>query len=82
VHDARHSFAVQALRRSYRFGDGPQAALPRLARYLGHTNPAGTHYYLQFTEQLRRTASDRFRQHLTGSLFPTANRSVSQGGVK
>jgi hypothetical protein len=73
---------VESLRRSYRGGDGPQAALPRLSRYLGHASVVGTHYYLKFTEQLRRTASDRFRRNLISSLFPCADSGTTKGGVK
>jgi integrase len=82
VHDLRHSFAVETLRRCYRVGDGPQAALPRLSRYLGHTSTVATHYYLKFTEQLRRTSSDRFRRHLTGSLFSHTDSHIATGGAK
>ena len=77
-HDLRHSFAVEVLRRSYRAGDDPQAALPRLSRYMGHVTPSGTHYYLKFTEQLQCVASDRFRRHIAGSLLASTDRAAAR----
>ena len=80
LHDLRHSFAVAALHRGYQAGRDAQATLPRLARYLGHASPAFTHYYLKFTEPVRRAAADRFRQHLVASLFPALRASSRNGG--
>jgi site-specific recombinase XerD len=80
LHDLRHSFAVEALRRGYRAGRDAQATLPRLARYLGHASPLFTHYYLKFTEPVRHAAADRFRQHLAASLFPARRAGSHQGG--
>ena len=83
VHDLRHSFAVEVLRRSYRAGKNPAATLPRLSRFMGHATPACTHYYLKFTEQLRAVASDRFRRHIADSLFVSADKSlVCKGGAR
>jgi integrase/recombinase XerD len=80
IHDLRHSFAVEALRRSYRAGENPQAVLPRLSRYMGHVTPACTHYYLKFTEQLQIVAGDRFRHHIANSLFASAGKGVARKG--
>lgn len=60
VHDLRHTFAVHALLRWYRQGVDVQAALPRLAIYMGHVSIVSTHYYLAFIEPVRRAASARF----------------------
>ncbi len=73
LHDLRHGFAVEALRRGYDAGLNAQAVLPRLARYLGHAGAQFTHYYLKFTEPLRCAASDRFRQHLAAAILPSAD---------
>ena len=78
LHDLRHGFAVEALRRGYDAGLNAQAVLPRLARYLGHSGAQSTHYYLKFTEPLRCAASDRFRQHLAAAILPSADRQ--EGG--
>jgi len=79
IHDLRHSFAVEALRRGYIAGQNAQAVLPRLARYMGHSGVQFTHYYLKFTEPLRCVASDRFRHHLSAVILPTI--SLKKGGV-
>src|SRR6267142_1219528 len=67
VHDARHQFAVQALRRWYQDGEDLDAKLPLLATYLGHVNLSGTQHYL----------------HLTAELFPeiTARADAAYGDV-
>jgi integrase len=69
IHDLRHSFAVEALHRSYAAGRDPQATLPLLARYLGHVSFRFTHHYLKFTEPLRHAASERFRKTVAPSVF-------------
>ncbi len=81
IHDLRHSFAVEALRRGYAAGRDAQATLPRLARYMGHVTPAFTHYYLKFTEPIRQAASDRFRRTLAPSLMAPAPSKPRKGGV-
>jgi len=52
IHDARHRFAVCALRRWYRDGADLDAKLPLLATYLGHVNLSGTQRYLHLTAEL------------------------------
>jgi len=67
IHDARHLFAVRALRRWYREGADLDVKLPLLATYLGHVNLSGTQRYL----------------HLTAELFPeiTARADAAFGDV-
>src|SRR5215469_5838480 len=67
IHDARHRFAICALRRWYRDGADLDAKLPLLATYLGHQNLSGTQRYL----------------HLTAELFPeiTARTDAAFGDV-
>ncbi len=67
IHDARHLFAVRALRRWYQDGEDLDAKLPLLATYLGHVNLSGTQRYL----------------HLTAELFPeiTARADAAFGDV-
>ena len=60
VHDARHSFALQALARCYRMGGDVQTHLPRLALYMGHVNVVSTAYYLRFIPEVAQLASERF----------------------
>jgi integrase/recombinase XerD len=62
LHDLRHSFTVNALQRWYAQGLDVETKLPHLATYLGHVSPVSTYYYLRFTPELRRSASQRFHQ--------------------
>jgi site-specific recombinase XerD len=75
IHDLRHSFAVEALRRAYSKGQSAQAMLPRLARYMGHAGVQFTHYYLKFTEPLRCIANDRFGRHIAAAILPSLQTS-------
>jgi integrase/recombinase XerD len=79
LHDLRHGFAVEALRRSYSLGQNAQAVLPRLARYMGHAGLQFTHYYLKFTEPLRCMASARFRNCMTDAVLPPLD--LTEGGA-
>lgn len=63
VHDMRHTFAHEALRRWYRAGLDVQAKLPALAAYLGHVSVLSTQYYLSFFEPFAEAASARFARH-------------------
>jgi integrase len=74
LHDLRFSFAVNALQRWYAQGADVQAKLFHLATYMGHVNPASTHYYLKLTPELRQAASQRFQQQL-GPLFTEGGRA-------
>lgn len=65
LHDLRHSFAVAALDRWYRYGVDLQGKLPQLATYLGHVSIVSTHYYLRLSPELGRSASQRFHQYVS-----------------
>jgi len=45
IHDLRHAFAVTSLLHWYATGQDVAAMLPRLATYLGHTDPKHTFWY-------------------------------------
>lgn len=60
VHDFRHAFAVEALRRWYEEGRDVQSELPRLSMYMGHVSIASTTYYLRFMPAVVALASQRF----------------------
>lgn len=63
VHDFRHAFAVEALRRGYEQGRDVQSELPKLALYMGHVSIASTAYYLRFMPAVVALASERFAGH-------------------
>jgi integrase len=52
IHEARHLFAVRALRRWYQNGEDLDAKLPLLATYLGHQHLSGTQHYLHLSAEL------------------------------
>lgn len=74
LHDARHSFAVNALLRWYREGADVQAKLPLLSTYMGHVSIASTQYYLHWIEPLRTAAGERFARHYGELVVPLAGR--------
>lgn len=78
LHDMRHGFAVEALRRGYDAGMNAQAMLPRLARYMGHAGAQYTHYYLKFTEPLQSAASDLFLRY---SQVMQRSANLKKGGL-
>jgi integrase len=65
VHDLRHSFAVEALRRHYRSGDDVQTFLPKLSLYMGHVSIVSTARYLQFVPDIAQFASERFEHQFS-----------------
>lgn len=64
VHDLRHAFAVTSLLDCYSRGDDVAAMLPRLATYLGHTDPKHTFWYLSAAPELMALAGQRLDAHL------------------
>ena len=68
IHDLRHSYAVQVLARGYRQGADVQALLPKLSMYMGHVSIESTAYYLRWTDEIARLASERFERHF-GSVL-------------
>ena len=67
LHDLRHSFAVNALKRWYEDGVDVGAKLPTLSTYMGHADISSTHYYIPFAKGVSEEASARFH-----SRFGTA----------
>lgn len=66
LHDLRHGFAVTTLARWHRQGRNVEQWLPRLATWLGHTDPAHTYWYLSATPELMQQAARRLEAHLGG----------------
>jgi integrase/recombinase XerD len=67
IHDLRHRFAVETLRRWYRHqGEHVDRRLPELSTYLGHVNVASTYWYLSCTPELRAVASKRVEARWKG----------------
>jgi len=67
LHDLRHSFAVNALKRWYKDGVDAGTKLPMLSTYMGHADISSTHYYIPFAKEVAEEASALFH-----SRFGTA----------
>jgi integrase len=66
LHDLRHRFAVESLRRWYREGAPIDRRLPVLSTYLGHASVVGTYWYLSGTPGLMAAASARLERRWAG----------------
>lgn len=60
LHDLRHTFACDCLRKWYEEGVDVNARLPVLATAMGHVNIHDTQIYLHVTAQIFYMATDRF----------------------
>ncbi|HEY9263124.1 MAG TPA: tyrosine-type recombinase/integrase, partial [Mycobacterium sp.] len=58
IHDLRHGFAVATILTAYRRGDHVPNVLPRLATYLGHSDPKHTYWYLDAAPELLAVAAE------------------------
>jgi integrase/recombinase XerD len=64
LHDLRHSYAVATVLDLYRTGADVPAMMPRLATYLGHTDPKHTFWYLTAAPELMALAGQRLDTYL------------------
>jgi integrase/recombinase XerD len=62
LHDLRHTYACDCLRKWYAEGVDVNARLPILATAMGHVHINNTQLYLHVTAQLLQVAADRFRE--------------------
>jgi integrase len=69
LHDLRHTYSVNTLRRWYRSGDDVAAKLPLLSTYLGHVDPAATYWYLSAVPELLALAADRLERRESGDSW-------------
>lgn len=59
IHDLRHTFAVRTILGWFREGRDVDREMYRLSAYLGHTNPAGTYWYIEAVPELLDLAAAR-----------------------
>lgn len=70
LHDLRHRFDIETLRRWYRTDQDVETHLPELATYLGHGHVADTYWYLSATPGLLCLAAHRWeRECKKGSVL-------------
>lgn len=78
VHDLRHTFAVNNLRRAFARGEDVGALLPVLQTYLGHASIGDTAYYLHLTAESYPDLCARVQQ-ATGDLIPAITEGALHG---
>lgn len=67
IHDLRHRFAVETLRKWYRQKNcDVESRLPALSTLLGHVNVEATYWYLSSTPALRAAAASRIEARWKG----------------
>jgi integrase len=67
IHDLRHRFAVETLRKWYRQKNRDvESRLPALSTLLGHVNVEATYWYLSSTPALRAAAASRLETRWEG----------------
>ena len=62
IHDLRHSFAVNTIRRWYEEGLDVEPRIASLSTYLGHVSPTSTYWYLTATPELMALAAKRLER--------------------
>ena len=62
LHDFRHNFAVQTLKRWYQTNKEPGREMPLLSTYLGHVCVSGTYWYLSGNPELMAEAMTRLER--------------------
>jgi len=75
IHDLRHSFVAHRMLRWYRDGVNPQAHLPYLATFLGHSDINSTLVYLNASPELLQLASERFRSYVQRAYMAEGRRA-------
>lgn len=59
IHDLRHRFVIETLRRWYQTDKDIEAHLPELATYIGHGHVNDTYWYISATPELLQLATER-----------------------
>ncbi|MGE0495652.1 MAG: tyrosine-type recombinase/integrase [Vulcanimicrobiota bacterium] len=62
LQDFRHTFATKKIIEWYRAGLDIQQELPKLSRYLGHSQTVDTYWYIQAVPELLRLATERLER--------------------
>ena len=64
IHNLRHAFAIASLLDCCSTGADAAVMLPRLATYLGHSDPKHTFWYLSAAPELMALAGQKLESHL------------------
>ncbi|MBA7664267.1 Tyrosine recombinase XerC [subsurface metagenome] len=68
LHDYRHAFATRWLADIYQAGKDPNAYLPIVATYLGHTNISSTQVYLHMSIDLLSSAGEKTKKYIDNNF--------------
>jgi integrase/recombinase XerD len=68
LHDYRHTFATRWLADIYQSGKDPNAYLPIVATYLGHTSVSNTQVYLQMSIDLLHSAGEKTKKYIDNNF--------------
>jgi site-specific recombinase XerD len=68
IHDLRHTFAINTIRRWHQEGHRVENKLMALSTYLGHATPNSTYWYLTATQELMASLTMRLNKKLGGLL--------------
>ena len=63
IHDLRHHFVIETLRRWYQRDWDVEAHLPELTTYIGHGHVRDTYWYISATPELLRLATERLERN-------------------
>lgn len=62
IHDFRHTFAVNNIKKAFQNNEDVDAFLPILMNYMGHADIKETEYYLRLTPDIYRTIISRYEK--------------------
>jgi len=68
LHDYRHTFATRWLVDIYQSGKDPNAYLPIVATYLGHTSVSSTQTYIQTSTDLLYSAAEETKKYIDNNF--------------
>jgi integrase len=66
IHDLRHRFVIETLRRWYQTDKDVEAHLPELTTYIGHGHVRDTYWYISATPALLQLATQRLERQQKG----------------
>lgn len=73
IHDFRHTFAVHSLNQWVKQGMDIYVCLPVLSKYIGHTSPSSTEYYLRMTAEVFPEVAETFEMYFGGVIPEEVN---------
>lgn len=66
IHDFRHTFAVNNIRRAFENNESVDSLLPVLMNYMGHSDIKDTEYYLRLTPDVYKAITIKYEKQFVG----------------